>query len=202
VTLSTSAGAGCEAGPKPAGYGGSSTLVSWDGRGETGNAVLAGEQPRETSVAALAARTLRRCAERENGKPSAWARRGRDGSPHARDRSTARGSTWGSASAPWSESWHSPAVSTATSRCRSTPDLFHAFLKNSAETRKTPPRWRRYTAPAEGVHSDEGSVSGARHPAQNQHFARFIGQYRHKPISPLNLESGTYRSNGSSYWTE
>jgi hypothetical protein len=38
---------------------------------------------------------------------------------------------------PWSEFWHSPAVSTATSRCRSTPDLFHAFLKNSAETRKT-----------------------------------------------------------------
>src|ERR1019366_548049 len=55
----------------------------------------------------------------------------------ARDLSTARGSTWGSTSAPWSESWHSPAVSTATSRCRSTPDLFHAFLKNSAETRKT-----------------------------------------------------------------
>src|ERR1019366_8676381 len=40
--------------------------------------------------------------------------------------------------------------------------FFHAFLKNSAETRKTPPRRRRYTAPAEGVYHSEGGRWRAR----------------------------------------
>src|ERR1017187_4862279 len=63
----------------------------------------------------------------------------------------------GSASAPWRESWHAPAVSTATSRCRSTPDLFHAFLKNGAEKRKTPgSRGRVYTKPGSGPAGSSG----------------------------------------------